>query len=203
MNQNILDFFLEHYAPGRVCLIGATDEIGMLIRAGQAPLTPDGRPSRWSHSFLMGEMRSDGEAYIFESDLHVEPAKWLVQNGAMESRLTKWCGDAIENACVLGMDLTPAESAACVASAMKLAYGDPRYSYPVGELFGTFWAILTRRLSKPNVFNDKYAVQCATFVRMNYRAIGRDPLDASIHLDNTSPEKLFQSGGFALRKLFS
>ena len=147
----------------------------------------------------MGEKRRDGEIYIFESDLHVSVENWLVQNGAMESRLSKWCGDSVENACVLGMDLTPDEQDTIVTNAMHLTYGEPHLSYPVGELFGTLWAILTHRLSKKNIFDDKYAVQCATFVRLSYQKINHDPLDGSIDLSNSSPEKMFHSTAFSVR----
>ena len=199
MNTRALDFFRSNYVPGRICLIGANDIVGKLIRDGQAGLTPDGKPSKWSHSFIMGEKRRDGEIYIFESDLHVNVDKWMVQNGAMESRISKWCGDTIENACVLGMELTPDEQDAVVANAMALAYGEPHFSYPVGELFGTLWAILTRSLSRKNIFDDKYAAQCATFVRMNYQKINHDPLGSPIDLSNTSPEKIFQSSTFTTK----
>ncbi len=70
----------------------------------------------------------------------------------------------------------------------------------MGELFGTLWASLTRRLDKKNIFDDKYAVQCATFVRMCYRDIGRDPLGAAVDLTNTSPEAFFRSDVFSFRQ---
>jgi len=202
MNQKVLDFFKQNYAPGRIGLIGATDAIGKLIRGGQAGLTPDKKPSRWSHSFILGEKRSDGRTdgglYIFESDLNINPKDLQIQNGAMESRLVKWCRDDVENACVLGLNLTLQESDQIVSEALQLAYAyydhEPHLKYPLGELFGTLWAILTKRLNKKNVFDDKYAVQCATYVRMVYQKIGKDPLPGGgVDLTHTSPEKLFQS----------
>jgi hypothetical protein len=169
MNQALTDFFARHYAPGRVGLVGATDLIGSLIRKGQAGLTPHGKPSRWSHAFLLGERRddgrSDGSTYIYESDLKVSVTDWQVKNGAMESRLT-----------------------------------EQHLRYPVGELFGTLWAVLTRRLSKRNIFDDKHAVQCSTFVRMCYRHIGRDPLNDAVDLTHTNPEALYRSAAFDVRE---
>jgi hypothetical protein len=203
MNAALLDFFRQHYAPGRVGLIGASDLIGRLIRAGQTGLTPDLRRSRWSHSFMLGPTRddgwTDGSIYIYESDLHVSTREWQVLNGAMESRLVKWCRDDIEHACVLGLDLSADESARLLQRALHYAYDPEHLRYPVGELFGTLWAILTRHLSKRNIFDDRYAVQCATFVRMCYRDIGRDPIAPAVDLTHTSPEALFQSPAFAVR----
>src|SRR2546422_507687 len=77
---------------------------------------------------------------------------------------------------------------------------DLHLRYPVGELFGTLWAIITRRLAKKNIFDDKHAVQCATFVRMCYQAIGHDPVTGAVHLTNTSPESFYQSQLFTFRK---
>jgi hypothetical protein len=206
MNPDLLAFFRRWYAPGRIGLVGATDAIGNLIRHGQAPLTPDRRPSRWSHSFILGEVRDDGRPggsiFIFESDLHVSVHEWQVQNGAMESRLAKWCRDDVEHACVLGLDLSDEESQALIRKGLEFAYDYERthLKYAVGQLFGTFWASLRRRLSKKNIFHEEYAVQCASFVRLCFQEIGKDPLADLIDPSHTSPEKLHQSRAFPFRE---
>ena len=46
MNTRVLNFFRDNYVPGRICLVGANDIVGALIRDGQAGLTPDGKPSK-------------------------------------------------------------------------------------------------------------------------------------------------------------
>jgi hypothetical protein len=204
MNDNVLAFFRANYAPGRICLIGANDAVGTVVRAGQAGLTPDKNPSKWSHTFIMGDIRddglNDGSIYIFESDLHVSPGELQVINGPQESRLAKWCIDSVEHACVLGIDLTSAEQRSVLRTALALA-GDENMKYPVGELFGTLWASIVKRMSSPNIFDDKSAVQCATFVRVCYKSISKDPLAATpTDLSNTSPEKLYQSTFFTFRK---
>jgi hypothetical protein len=204
MNTQLLTFFRTHFASGRICLVGANDIVGQLIRNGQAKLTPDKKPSKWSHTFIMGEQRddsrNDGSIYIYESDLHVSVAEWQVINGPQESRLVKWCNDTIEHACVLGLNITPVEQKSILRKALELT-GDEKMKYPVAELFGTLWAILTRRLSKKNIFDDKYAVQCSTFVRMCCQAIGKDILAGSpTDISNTSPEKIYQSQAFTFRQ---
>jgi hypothetical protein len=205
VNQALLSFFNQHYAPGRVGLLGQDDLKGTLIRAAEASLTTDGRPSRWSHTFLFGERRrdgrTDGSIYIFESDLSVSVRDWEVQNGAMESRVVKWCLDDVSHGCVLGMDLTPAETAPLLTQALAYAYDEDHHlRYPVGELFGTLWAILTRRLSQKNIFTEQYAVQCAGFVRLCYQAIGKDPVTGPVDLTNTSPESFYRSRAFTFRQ---
>lgn len=207
VNQELVQFFVQHYAPGRVALVGATDLIGRLIREGQAGLTEDRRPSRWSHTFLLGmtreDGRGDGNVYIFESDLRVSTSEWQIENGSMESRVVKWCRDDIEHACVLGLDLSAAQRDAVVRTALHYAYEyeAEHLRYPIGELFGTFWAILTRRMNKRNIFDERFAVQCATFVRMCYRdGVGVDPIPADVALSNTSPEAFYQSHLFSFRE---
>ncbi|MEK9137993.1 MAG: hypothetical protein AAB393_12780 [Bacteroidota bacterium] len=87
-----------------------------------------------------------------------------------------------------------------IATGLDIAY-DERYRYPVEELFGTLWAMLTGTLHKRNIFDEKYAIQCATFVRMCYQAIGKDSLTgAADHISNTSPERLYQSNVFRFRR---
>ncbi len=203
MNSELLSFFNAHYKPGRICLIGDTDVIGWLVRKGQSGLTPDGNPSLWSHSVLMGyrreDNRTDGSVYIFESDLEVSIEDWQIVNGIQENRIAKWCRSTVEHGCVLGMDLNPDQEKAVVTRALELAYDDAHLRYPIGELFGTLWAIIFRRLSKKNIFDDKYAVQCATFVRMCYQYINWDILTGPVDLTNTSPEAIYQSDVFSFR----
>jgi hypothetical protein len=101
MNSQLLSFFRQHHAAGRVGLVGADDAVGSAIRAAEVGVTPDGKPSKWSHTFLMGHTRpdgrTDGSIYIFESDLSLSVQDWEVQNGVMKSRLVKWCRDEVSH----------------------------------------------------------------------------------------------------------
>jgi hypothetical protein len=98
------------------------------------------------------------------------------------------------------MDLEPEEQRKVLSTGIDIAY-DERYRYPIKELFGTLWAMLTGTLHKRNIFDEKYAIQCATFVRMSYQSVGKDPLLGSTDdLSNTSPERLYQSSSFTLRQ---
>ena len=204
MNQQVLNFFGQHYAPGRVCLVGSANPIYKLIREGQSKLTKDGNPSRYNHAFLMGSRRndgrSDGSLYIFESDLHISVSEWQVKNGVMESRITKWCLDDLEYAAVLGLNLSQQESDALVQKALWYTYDENHIRYPVGELFGTLYAIVMGRLNKRNVFDIVDAVQCATFVRMCFQGIGHDIIMSSTDTTNTTPEEISQSPVFTFRQ---
>ncbi|MFH0988677.1 MAG: hypothetical protein V1799_01535 [bacterium] len=204
MNTQVLNFFRQHYAPGRICLIGSSDPVYKLIREAQSGITPDKKPSKFNHVFIMGPCRDDGRGdggiYIFESDLHVSVKDWEVKNGLMESRIVKWCRDDLDYAGVLGLPLSQQEQEVMLRKALELAYDENHYRYPVGELFGTLWAILTKALSKKNIFDMKHAIQCATFVRLCYQNIGKEILTTPTHPSNTSPEEIWQSGVFVFRQ---
>jgi hypothetical protein len=97
------------------------------------------------------------------------------------------------------MPLTAKEEQKVLAKASEITL-DKRYRYPVEGLFGTLWAMRTKTLHKRNIFDMKYAIQCATYVRMCYQAINKDPLvDSMDDITNTSPERLSQSALFTLR----
>jgi hypothetical protein len=205
MNSAALQFFRQNYEPGRVCLIGCSDPLFMAVRVGQSGLTPDGKPSKFNHAVLMGpcrdDGRNDGSIYIYESDLHVSVKDWCVMNGVMESRIVKWCRDDIEHAAVLGVVLDQNDQKALLRKALEIAHDENHMRYPVGELFGTFWAIITGRLNRRNIFDLEHAEQCATFVRRCYKeSLGIDLVSNSVHLTHTAPEHFYQSSVFTFRK---
>ncbi|MBI3005295.1 MAG: hypothetical protein HYY49_07740 [Ignavibacteriales bacterium] len=198
MNQQLLDFFTKHYAPGRVALVGATDDMYMLIRAGQSSITADKKPSKYNHVFLLGEQRA-GTIYILESDIHFSFKEIQFINGPQESKLEKWCMDTVEYAAVLGMDLTPDQQKEVLSKGLEISYDD-RYKYPVGELVGTLWAMITKTLHKKNIFDKEFAIQCATFVRTCYQSVDKDMITSNTHPSNTSPEEIAQSGMFTFKQ---
>jgi len=202
MNTDAFRFIRKHYAPARICLVGLSDPLYELIRIGQAQITPDHARSKWNHAFLLGEQRGwfwRRRTYIFESDFYFNFRKMQFMNGPQESLLEKWCKDSIEYACVLGMSLTSSEEKKVLAKASEIVH-DKRYRYPVEGLFGTLWAMRTGRLHRPNIFDMRYAIQCATFVRLCYQVIGKDPLaESTDDISNTSPERLSQSALFTVR----
>ncbi|MBI5464860.1 MAG: hypothetical protein HY966_07920 [Ignavibacteriales bacterium] len=201
MNTDVLTFFELNYAPGRVCLVGSHDPLYELIRIAQSGLTIDGKPSKYNHAFLMSERRgSEQKIFILESDIHFSAKEFQIINGPQESLLEKWCLDSLDYACVLGMDLAAGEQRKVIEQAVDLTY-DVRRRYPIAELFGTLWAIITKTMGKKNVFDDQYAIQCATMVRLCYQAINKDPLQGEIDdITNTSPERLAQSTRWTFRK---
>jgi hypothetical protein len=196
VNQSIYDFFERHLKPASIGLVGASDITGISIRNAQKPLTADGRGSLWSHSFLFGGYRLDRHGpsgsprrspYVFESDLKVS-LQPVLRNGAQESWLGKWCGPKIDHAAVINLGLSEAEQAMILATALQFV--DDQVLYPIEELLGTWWAIITHQEWKPNPFDSPHAMYCSTFVRHCYREAGRDVAASEVHPSNTAPEHI-------------
>jgi len=118
VNERLLNFFTEHHKPGIIGVVGSNDAIGQAIREAQRAVTGNKKPSLWSHSFILGELRPDrrgpGNAmsdspYIFESDLKIKLFKPQLRNGAQENWIGKWCGPTVENAALIDFGLSEDE----------------------------------------------------------------------------------------------
>jgi len=203
INNDLLSFFLSNYGRGRVALVGCSDFFGEAVRTGQKKLTPDGQPSLWSHVFIMGEMRPDRRGpgdtagrspYIFESDLHIDPKRIQLRNGAQENWIGKWSRDHVDHASILDFGLVEEEQDVVLGTALQLC--DEQLQYPLLELVGTWLAIVMKRVWAPNPLDDPHAMYCSAFVRHCYRQAGRDFLGDEVALSNTAPEHIAQSAPF-------
>jgi hypothetical protein len=201
IRNDFLQFFTVHYTPGAIGLVGTNDAIGMAIRKAQSLITKDHKPSLWSHCFLLGDLRFDlrgpgntkmKSPYIFESDLKVNLFKPQVRNGAQENWIGKWSNDMVENTAIIDFGLSDEERDTILATALQLA--DEQLMYPIQELLGTWWTIVTHEQWMPNPLNDPHAMYCSSFVRYCYAKAGRDFLGADISVSNTTPEDVAKAG---------
>jgi hypothetical protein len=201
IDEGLLHFFTECYRPGLIGLVGTKNEIGSAVREAQSAVTVDGKPSLWSHCFMLGDLRLDrrgtgGTAmtspYLFESDLKVRIFKPQLRNGAQENWIGKWCSEDVENAAVIDFGLSEEEKDNVLATALQLV--DEQVLYPIQELLGTWWAIIVRKQWMPNPLDDPHAMYCSAFVRLCYREAGKDFLDGRIDVSNTTPEDIAQAG---------
>lgn len=201
INERSLRFFTEHYKPGTIGLVGSNDAIGQSIREAQRAVTGNNKPSLWSHCFILGELRLDRRGpensrsespYIFESDLKIKLFKPQLRNGAQENWIGKWCGTTVENAALIDFGLSDNEKDDVLATALQLV--DEQVLYPIQELLGTWWAIITRRQWLENPFNNPHAMYCSSFVRHCYSEAGRDFLDTEISVSHTTPEDIARAG---------
>ncbi len=201
MSANLLKFFTGHYKPGLIGLIGSNDPVGLAIREAQASLTSGHEPSLWSHCFILGDMRLDrrgpGQSlskspYIFESDLKIKLFKPQLRNGAQENWIGKWSDDKVENAAVIDFGLSDDQRDKVLGTALQLV--DEQVLYPIQELLGTWFAIITKKQWQENPFNDPHAMYCSAFVRYCYKEGGRDFLGDDISISNTTPEDIARAG---------
>lgn len=201
LNAKLLNFFSSNYKPGLIALVGTNDTIGMAIREAQSLVTKNNKPSLWSHSFLLGDRRLDRHGpnsnamesiYIFESDLKVNLFKPQVRNGAQENWIGKWCYEKVEHAALIDFGLSQDESNNVLATALELV--DEQVLYPIQELLGTWWTIITGKQWLPNPLNDPHAMYCSAFVRYCYKEAGKDFLGNEINVSNTTPEDIARTG---------
>jgi len=201
LNDKLLQFFIEHYKPGIIGIVGTKGTIRMAIRDAQKAVTTDGKASLWSHCFILGDLRFDRRGtggtkskspYIFESDLKVDLFKSQLRNGAQENWIGKWCRENVENAAVIDFGLLEDQKNDILATALQVV--DEQVLYPIHELLGTWWAIITKKQWLSNPLDDPHAMYCSAFVRYCYKEAGRDFIGPEISVSNTTPEDIAQAG---------
>jgi hypothetical protein len=201
LNPRLLDFFTANHKPGIIGIVGTNDMTGWAIREAEKALTTDGKASLWSHCFILGDLRFDRRGasgskskspYIFESDLHVDFFGPQLRNGAQESWVGKWCKEKVINAAVIDFGLSEDEKDNILATALQLV--DEQVAYPIHELFGTWWAIITKKQWLDNLVDDPHAMYCSAFTRYCYKEAGKDFIGPNISVSNTTPEDIAQAG---------
>lgn len=201
LNPNLVRFFTDHYKPGLMGIVGATGMIEMAIREAQKRITVDHEASLWSHCFVFGDLRLDRRGqggsksmnpYIFESDLKVSLFKPQLRNGAQENWIGKHCRENVENAAVIDLALSEDQREYILATALQLV--DEQVLYPIQELLGTWWAVVTNREWLPNPADDPHAMYCSAFVRYCYKEAGADFIGPEVSVSNTTPEHIAQAG---------
>jgi len=201
INDKLLQFFTEHYKPGIIGIVGTKGTIGEAIREAQKAVTTDGEASLWSHCFILGDLRLDRRGaggvkskspYIFESDLKVDVFKSQLRNGAQENWIGKYCREKVENAAIIDFGFSEEQRGNILATALQLV--DEQVLYPIHELLGTWWAIITNKQWLPNPLDDPHAMYCSAFVRYCYREAGADFLSGKVSISNTTPEDIAQAG---------
>jgi len=201
LNPKLLQFFTSNYKPGIIGIVGARGMIGMAIREAQSVMTVDGKPSLWSHCFILGGLRLDRRGqggqkskspYLFESDLKVNLLKSQIRNGAQENWIGKWCQEEVENAAVIDFGLSGNQEEDILATALQLV--DEQVLYPIQELLGTWWAIIVKKRWLPNPIDDAHAMYCSAFTRYCYKEAGRDFIGSEVSVSNTTPEDIARAG---------
>ncbi|TXH67013.1 MAG: hypothetical protein E6Q88_11135 [Lysobacteraceae bacterium] len=187
---NNADFMLRHAAPGRIGLCAGADGISKLIRKAQAPLTDHGHRSLWSHAFLIGERRIDGQWWVIESDLDLRYKH--VRLGVQENRLERYFdAEAFPNIAILDFGLDEARTRQVLHAALDLLAGQSHYS--LTELAGTVLAMHSSRLRRrKNLLGKDGAVFCSAMVQHCYAAAGLH-FHAGVDGKNIAPHDIDRS----------
>ena len=122
----------------------------------------------------------------------VNAFKPQLRNGAQENWIGKHCRERVENAAVIDFGLSETERDDILSTALQLI--DEQVLYPIHELLGTWWAIITKKEWLLNPVDDPHAMYCSAFVRHCYKEAGADFLGRKVNVSNTTPEHIAQAG---------
>ncbi len=181
-----LEFMADHGKPGLVCLVGGTSAIDRGIRKAQRRITPDGKPSLWSHAFIFQGERADGRMWLFESDIDI--CHGQVRNGVQEHRIDKY-GDAKDypNVAVLDFGLDASAVDKLVRAGLDFISKSTKYAF--GGILRTYVAMMTKKLDRAA---EKDEIFCSAFVRSLVQHAGIDIVPA-VAVHHTTPEHLAQT----------
>lgn len=180
--------FLERYAaPGRIGLSGGTTLIDQAICRAERHLHPLGRWGVWSHAFVFEGVRADGQHWVIESDLQLQPKH--IQLGVQENRIAKYCDEKLYTAlAVLDFGLSAAQVNILIREGLELVANREQYS--LRELFGTLLALRHASLrGRENLLARERSVFCSEFVQHVFRKAGLD-LTPGVDSKNTAPEDI-------------
>ena len=191
LDPQLLNFWYEQAAPGRIGLIGIDVITARLIGWAERRVTADHQPSPWAHAFFFLRPRH-GVPWIAESDMQVPlPGFRPKPDGPQENPIYKWAHPAVTQAAVLDPGLSPTDLAAVEQRVAHFLKGG--YTYRVSELAETWVSLERADPAFRGPLHRDDAVHCAQFVRECLQAAGRDPFPSDLLSENTVPEHLAQT----------
>ena len=182
--------FLEKYAkPGCIGLSGGDKLACRVIRCAERHIS-GGRWSNWSHAFLFGERRMDGNLWVIESDL--QAAKKHIRFGVQENRMDKYFDEETYAVlAVLDFNLPPDRVTELIREGLHLVAGATQYS--IRELFGTLVALRQQQLrERENKLAREKAMYCSAMVQHLFGKVGVE-LCPAVNVKHSTPEDIFQS----------
>jgi hypothetical protein len=169
-------FFAAHAKPGCVGLVGGNDPLNKLIRRAQRRQTADKISSLYSHAFLFGPIREDGQQWVLESDLDIHRER--AQLGVQENRAEKYFSDkAYPHVAILNFGINEKQFKTMYAEGLHLLANRTQYS--LREITALFFKLKTpNKRAKPNALAQDDAFFCSALVQHLYLQIGIDFQDA-------------------------
>ena len=90
----------------------------------------------------------------------------------------------MENAAVIDFGLSESQTDDILATALQFV--DEQVLYPIQELLGTWWAIISKKEWRPNPVDDPHAMYCSAFVRYCCKEAGADFLDRKVSMRSST-----------------
>ena len=182
--------FLERYAKsGCIGLAGGETLVDRAIRMAARHVC-DGKWSDWSHAFVFGERRSDGQIWVIESDL--QAVRKHIRFGVQEKRLSKFYDEQLYGSmAVLDFTLPDDKIRALIAEGLELVANATRYT--VRELFGTLVGLRHQQLrGRENVLSREKSLYCSAMVQHLFAKLGIE-LCPGVNLKRGTPEDIFRT----------
>ncbi|MFZ2656834.1 MAG: hypothetical protein WAX69_18010 [Victivallales bacterium] len=173
-----------------VCLAGGETLLDQMIARAQRHVDPSKEWSRWSHAFIIGERRCDGQLWVIESDLDIH--RKHIRFGAQENRISKFHEDGFyTRLALLDFGLPPETVTKVLAGGLDMIAGRARYS--LRELAGTLIALRHQDMrKKENPLGQPQSFYCSALVRCLFINSGVD-LTPGLDIKNTTPEDIWRS----------
>ncbi|HCE43474.1 MAG TPA: hypothetical protein DET40_07985 [Lentisphaeria bacterium] len=173
-----------------VCLAGGETLLDHMIARAQRHVDPAKAWGRWSHAFIIGEQRCDGQLWVMESDLDMH--RKHIRFGAQENRISKFHdGDFYSSLALLDFGLSRETVTKVLAGGLDLIASRTRYS--LRELVGTLISLRHQEMrSRKNPLEQPQSFYCSALVRCLFLNAGVD-LAPGLDIKNTTPEDIWRS----------
>lgn len=184
------EFMAKYARPGMVGLACGDTLIDRMIACAERHVDADKAWGRWTHAFIIGERRCDGQLWVLESDLEIH--RKHIRLGAQENRIGKYDDEKMYTSlALLDFHLPPETVPRLLAGGLDLVAARTRYS--LRELVGTLIALRhPKLLPKGNPLERPESLYCSAFVRCLFLKAGID-LTPGLDIKNTAPENIWRS----------
>jgi len=184
------EFFAKFAHPGMVGLAGGETLLDHVIARAQRHIDADKKWGQWSHAFIIGEKRCDGNLWVIESDLDVH--RKLIRFGAQENPVSKFDdGSFYSSMALLDFGLDQQTVTKVIAGGLELIAGRTRYS--LRELIGTLIALRHPKMrAVKNPLDQPESFYCSALVRCLFLKAGVD-IAPGLDIKNTTPEDIWRS----------
>jgi hypothetical protein len=164
--------------------------IDRMIARAERHVDPEKAWGRWTHAFIIGERRCDGQLWVLESDLDIH--RKHIRLGAQENRIGKYDDEELYTSlALLDFGLAPEAVTQLLAGGLDLVASRTRYS--IRELVGTLIALRhPKMLAKENPLERPESLYCSAFVRCLFLKAGID-LTPGLDIKHTAPENIWRS----------